>query len=111
MSPTRDTDSQSKPSIRVDDNGQPIYCIHLEKDHKGEVNSFLIPESKDEKMQFIQEVCNNTSCEVLVLQKVVIKEADIDEIYPIGYFRHSGNKRFEGGKWMYKLIKWRNFHV
>lgn len=104
----------NKDPIYVDHNGQPVYCIHMVETTIPGVVSFLIPESMDEKMQFVQEVCHVTRCEVLVFCN--LQSGDNSALpsgsalsIPLGYYRHSGPKHYTRGQWMYKLQFWRGY--
>lgn len=86
-----------------------MYCIHMVEGTPPGIPSFLIPENRNDKMQFIQEVCHVTRCEVLVYCRLENQEGDIALSIPLGYYRHSGNRHVTHGQWMYKLQFWRGY--
>lgn len=86
-----------------------MYCIHIDEPHDvKDIDSFLIPEAKDDKLSFIQEVARVTACEVLVNLKVYVDEYDYT-LYPIGYYKHCGPRHIFNGEWVYKMRKWRDY--
>lgn len=102
------TDENECFPIYVDNDGTPVYNIHMEDDKAGHVpDTFMLPENLDGTMNFIQEVAQNTQCEIRVYCRISIKQGT-DVKIPAGYYRHSGPKEFVPGRgWVYKLRRWR----
>lgn len=109
MLPISSTNLHSDVPVKVGDDGMPVYCIHLADDFQGSLKCLMIPEFTDEEMQFIQSVCCATSCEVLVNLRTGSQEEGTDFMYPLGYYRHHGDRRLVGGRWLYMIRYWREF--